>query len=104
VTFGSHQRSDPFAPAPEVQAIDLQYKMQERPGTTMMLQAIVTVMWYVTMTPVDCQSEIAYIEHSGMGTGCVHLIPRAFVTQDGGLPVTTHGCQEPPERGETLPK
>ena len=62
VTFGSHQRNDPFAPAPEVQARDLQYKIQER--ATMMSQAIATGMWHATMTPVDRQSEIAHIENT----------------------------------------
>jgi len=62
VTFGSHQRNDPFASAPEVQAINLQYKIQEM--STMMPQAIATGIWHATMTLVDCQSEIAYIDNT----------------------------------------
>jgi len=48
--------------APEVQAIDFQYKMKER--ATMMSQAIATGMRHATMTPVDHQSEIAYIDNT----------------------------------------
>jgi hypothetical protein len=58
VTFGSQQRSDAFTPAPEVQTIDLQYKMNER--APMMSHAIATRMRHATTTPLDRQSEMAY--------------------------------------------
>ena len=42
VTFGSQQRVDLFTPDPEAQAIDLQYKRDER--TVMMSETIATGM------------------------------------------------------------
>jgi len=68
VTFGSQQRSDPFIPAPQVQAIDLQYKMNER--ATMISYAIATGMHHATMMPVDRQSEMAYFETAGKWRKC----------------------------------
>jgi len=62
VTFGSQQHVDLFTPDPEAQAIDLQYKRDE--GTAMMSEAIATGMRHATMSAVDRQSEMAYIDHA----------------------------------------
>ena len=51
VTFGSQQRVDLFTPDPEAQAIDLQYKRDER--AAMMSKAIATGMRHATMSAVD---------------------------------------------------
>jgi len=62
VTFGSQHRVDLFTPDPEVQAIDLQYKRDER--AAMMTEAITTGMRYATMSAVDRQSEMTYIDNA----------------------------------------
>jgi len=62
VTFGSQQRVDLFTPDPEAQAIDLWYKRDER--SAMMSEAIATGMRHATMSAVDRQSEMAYIDHA----------------------------------------
>ena len=51
---------NPFTPDPEAQAIDLQYKRDER--TAMMSEVIATGMRHATMSAVDRQSEMAYID------------------------------------------
>ena len=62
MTFGSQQRVDLFTPDPEAQAIDLQYKRDER--AAMMSEAIVTGMRHATMSGIDRQSEMTYIDHA----------------------------------------
>ena len=62
VTFGSQQRVDLFTPDPEAQAIDLQYKKDER--TAMMSESIATGTRHATMSAVDRQSEMVYIDHA----------------------------------------
>ena len=59
VTFGSQHRVDLFTPDPETQAIDLQYKRNER-------AAMMTEAWmrHATMSAEDRQSELAYIDHA----------------------------------------
>ena len=51
-----------ITPDPEAQAIDLQYKRDER--AAMLSEAIVTGMRHATMSAVDRQSEMAYIDHA----------------------------------------
>ena len=53
---------NPFTPDPEAQAIDLQYKRDER--TAMMSEVFATGMRHATMSAEDQQSEMAYIEHA----------------------------------------
>ena len=62
VTFGSQHRVDLFTPDPEAQATDLQYKREER--AAMMTEAIATGMRHATMSAVDRQAEMAYIDHA----------------------------------------
>ena len=100
VTFGFQQRNDPFAPAPEVQAIDLQYKIQER--ATIMSHAIATGMRHATMTSVDRQSEMAYIDNARLCS--LHPSSVSHSTRNGGLPVIAQGSQEPLAGGAPLPK
>jgi len=51
VTFGSQHRIDLFTPGPETQAIDFQYKRDER--AAMMTEAIATGMRHATMSAID---------------------------------------------------
>ena len=60
VTFGSQQHVDLFTPDPESQATALQYKRDER--VVMMSEAIATGIRHATMSPVDRQFEMAYID------------------------------------------
>jgi len=60
--FGSQHRVDLFTPDPETQAIDLQYKTDER--AAMMTEAIATGIRHATMSVVDRQYEVAYIDHA----------------------------------------
>jgi len=53
---------DLFTPDPESQATGLQYKRDER--VEMMSEAIATRMRHATMSAVDRQSEMAYIDHA----------------------------------------
>jgi len=62
VTFGSQHHVDLFTLDPEAQAIDLQYNRDER--AAMMTEAIATGMRHATMSAVDRQSEMAYIDHA----------------------------------------
>ena len=58
----TQQRVDLFTPDPEAQAIDLQYKKDER--TAMMSESIATGTRHATMSAVDRQSEMVYIDHA----------------------------------------
>ena len=55
-------RVDLFTPDPEAQATNLQYKRDER--AAMMTEAIATGMRHATISPVDRQSELAYIDNT----------------------------------------
>jgi len=97
VTFGSQHRVDLFTPDPEAQATDLQYKRDER--TAMMTNAIATGMRHATMSPVDPQSKLAYIDNAKACKKAVLSAPleRQLLGMDDYLPPHTGArsrCQE----------
>jgi len=60
VKFGSQHRVNLFTPDPGAQATDLQYNRDER--AAIMSEAIATGIRHATMSPVDRQFEMAYID------------------------------------------
>ena len=66
-------RVDLFTPDPEAQATNLQYKRDER--AAMMTEAIATGMRHATISPVDRQSELAYIDNAKACEKAVLSVP-----------------------------
>ena len=103
VTFGSQHHVDLFTPDPEAQAIDLQYKRDER--AAMMTEAIATGMRHATMSAVDRQSEMAYIDHAKTCEKSLLSAPleHRLLGMDDYLP-PHNGGQESTSGSTSLPK